>query len=119
MAAPNVSTSATTVTNLLDLLAEREGVLWVAVVVTYLLDVALTAYGLSLGFEEANPVARATMVLFGPLPAMVALKTFVIGVAVVFTRIAPPMGRPLIPLAVATPWAIASLSNFLVIFGGY
>ncbi len=39
--------------------AEREGVLWITVGVTYLLDVALTAYGLSLGFEEANPVARS------------------------------------------------------------
>ncbi|ELZ26462.1 hypothetical protein C474_19979 [Halogeometricum pallidum JCM 14848] len=101
----------------LDALARRERTLWTAVAVTYVLDVALTAYGLSLGFEEANPIARATMLAVGPLPAMIALKTAVVGVAAVFTRYAPPGGRPLIPLAVAMPWAVASVSNSVLIFG--
>jgi hypothetical protein len=116
MAAPNATRSATLLADVVDALARRERTLWAAVAVTYVLDVVLTAYGLSLGFEEANPVARAAMLTVGPLPAMVALKTVVVGVAVVFTRYAPPGGRPLIPLAVATPWAVASVSNSLLIF---
>lgn len=116
MAAPDVTRSAVPFSDLLDALADRERSLWVAVAVTYVLDVTLTAYGLELGFEEANPLARATMLAVGPLPAMVALKTAVVGVAVGFTRVAPPTGRPLIPLAVAAPWALASASNFVLIF---
>ncbi|SFR41944.1 DUF5658 family protein [Halogeometricum limi] len=117
MAAPNASRSVASLAGFLVVLADRERTLWVAVAVTYVLDVTLTAYGLSLGFQEANPVARATMVAVGPLPAMVALKTAVVGIAVVFTRVAPPAGRPLIPLAVAMPWGLASVSNFYLIFG--
>lgn len=117
MAAPNATKSAMLLSDFVDALARRERALWAAVAVTYVLDVALTAYGLSLGFEEANPVARATMLAVGPLPAMVALKTAVVGVAVVFARYAPPGGRPLIPLAVAAPWAVASVSNSVLIFG--
>ncbi|SFR47462.1 hypothetical protein SAMN04487947_1856 [Halogeometricum rufum] len=117
MAAPTVTGPGTTLSDFLAVLAERERTLWVAVAVTFVLDVTLTAHGLTLGFEEANPVARATMLVFGPLPAMVALKSVVVGIAVVFTRVAPPAGRPLIPLAVATPWALASASNFVLIFG--
>lgn len=118
MAAPDVPGSVASLAALRSRLAERERALWAAVAVTYVLDVTLTAYGLELGFEEANPVARAAMLVVGPLPAMVALKTFVVGVAVVFARVAPPPGRPLIPLAVAVPWAVASASNFLLIFVG-
>ncbi|MDS0298770.1 DUF5658 family protein [Halogeometricum sp. S1BR25-6] len=117
MAAPNATGPATLLADAVDALARRERTLWVAVAVTYVLDVVLTAYGLSLGFEEANPVARATMLAVGPLTAMVGLKTLVVGIAVVFTRYAPPGGRPLIPLAVATPWAVASVSNYVLIFG--
>lgn len=111
MAAPNVSRPTGTLSACLSLLGERERTLWVAVAVTYVLDIALTAHGLSVGFAEGNPVARAAMGAVGPLTAMVALKTAVVGIAVVFARVAPPDGRPLIPLAVATPWGLASAWN--------
>jgi hypothetical protein len=114
MAAPNPSLSPP-LSRVLGSLAERERALWTAVAVTFVLDVTLTAYGLGMGLSEANPVARVVMHAVGPLPAMVALKGVVVAFAVVASRLVPETKRGLIPLAVATPWTVASLSNLALV----
>jgi hypothetical protein len=114
MAAPNSSLSSP-LSSAFDVIVERERMLWTAVAVTFVLDVGLTAYGLEIGLSEANPVARAVMHLLGPLPAMVALKGVVVAFAVCASRLVPEPRRGLIPLAVAAPWAVASLSNLALV----
>jgi hypothetical protein len=99
----------------LDAVAARERTLWALVAVTFVLDVVLTAYGLKAGFTEGNPVARAAIAFAGPIPAMVGLKGLVVAFAVCAANVVPARGRPLIPLAVATPWGLASVSNFLLV----
>lgn len=117
MAAPNSTASSSLPAATLDAVSEHERSLWALVVVTFVLDVLLTAYGLEVGFTEGNPFARAVIASVGPLPAMVALKSLVVAFAVGAARLVPQRGRPLIPLAVATPWGIASVSNFVLVAG--
>ncbi|MFC6825571.1 DUF5658 family protein [Halopelagius fulvigenes] len=119
MAAPNstASPSSSAFAATLDAVADYERTLWALVGVTFVLDVLLTAYGLELGYTEGNPFARAVISAVGPLPAMVGLKALVVGFAVVAARLVPNRGRPLIPLAVATPWGLASVSNFVLVVG--
>jgi hypothetical protein len=97
-------------------LATHERTLWALVGVTFVLDVCLTVYGLSQGFTEGNPFARFAIETVGPLPAMVGLKLVVVTFAVGAARLLSPPNRGLIPVAVATPWGLASLSNILLLF---
>ncbi|WP_240137544.1 DUF5658 family protein [Salinigranum salinum] len=85
--------------------------LWGLVAVSFLLDVGLTSYGLSLGLREANPIARAFFSMLGVVEAMLLLKGTVVGMALVAWMWVPRRYRPIIPLGVALPWLVASTIN--------
>jgi hypothetical protein len=94
-----------------DLLAATERSLWLYALVVLALDVALTAHGLSQGFAEANPVARAAMTVLGVWPAMLALKGFAVAVALLGRRALPAAYRSVSPAALAAPWTVAVAVN--------
>jgi hypothetical protein len=85
--------------------------LWAYAVLVLALDVLLTAHGLGRGFVEANPVARVAMATVGPLPAMLALKGFAVGVALLGRRVLPVAYRSVSPAALAAPWTVAAAVN--------
>lgn len=96
--------------------------LWGLAVVAMALDVAITGVGLSLGFRERNPVARAFIETGGLLFAGVALKGGCLLLGYVCWRLVPRVSpalagrRNLVPLGVALPsWVAVGLNAALVL----
>jgi hypothetical protein len=88
-------------------LAPHEASLWAIALAGLVLDIVLTAYGLSLGLTELNPVARGLMAAYTPLGAMVLLKSFALVVGVVGWVVVPRVARAVVPACLAVPWWIA------------
>jgi hypothetical protein len=97
--------------------ARRQRELWVLVVVSMISDVGITAYGLALGFTEANPIAVNVLRATG-LWGLVALKLVVVGLGAVFWTLLPREYSYPIPVALATPWLLATVVNVIVIVYG-
>jgi hypothetical protein len=87
--------------------ARRERALWVVALAMLVLDCLLTAYGLSIGFEEANPVAAALVARVGPALSFAALKGVALAVALAGRRAVPGRYAAVVPLALALPWSAA------------
>jgi hypothetical protein len=85
--------------------------LWGLVGVSLVLDVALTAYGLGLGLEEANPIARALFSMIGVIEAMLLLKGIVLALGIVAWVSLPRRYRAVVPIGIALPWLVASTIN--------
>lgn len=88
--------------------------LWSAVVVTFLADLALTALGLSRGFSERNLIAAEILMSFG-FAGLVVVKTLVLLFAVVVWWILPEPYRVAAPASLAAPWGLATLVNAAVL----
>ena len=89
--------------------SDLELVLWLLVCWTVVLDIGLTAYGLSVGLVERNPVIRHALDAVG-LAALVAAKGVALAVAVVF-RIVWPEYALVAPLGLAIPWVLVVVYN--------
>jgi predicted anti-sigma-YlaC factor YlaD len=88
-------------------LAPHEPALWAVALAGLVLDIVLTAYGLSLGLTELNPVARDLMAAYTPLGAMVMLKSVALVVGLVGWVLVPRVARAVVPACLAVPWWIA------------
>ncbi|MDG5776808.1 DUF5658 family protein [Haloarculaceae archaeon H-GB2-1] len=91
---------------------ERE--LWVLVLLLTGADVALTVYGLQLGFQELNPVAVYMLEQAG-VYGLGFLKAVVLAFAGVYWIVLPRRFGPLVPLGIAIPWFAAVSVNSLLI----
>lgn len=96
-------------------LAPHEPTLWAVALAGLLLDIGLTAYGLSLGLTELNPVARDLMTAYSPLGAMVLLKSVALVVGGLGWLIVPCVARAVVPACLAVPWWIAVTINATLI----
>jgi len=93
--------------------SDLELLLWVLVCWALLLDVVLTAYGLSIGLVERNPLMRQALDAFG-VTALVFAKAGAVAVALGF-RVVWPEYALLAPIGLAIPWTIAVLVNAALI----
>jgi hypothetical protein len=89
--------------------SDLELVLWVLVLWALVLDIVLTAYGLSIGLIERNPVMRQALELFG-LAALGVAKVAAVALAVAF-RVTWPGYALVAPLGLAVPWVFAVVFN--------
>lgn len=96
-------------------LAPHEPTLWAVALAGLLLDIALTAYGLSVGLTELNPVARDLMAAYSPLGAMVLLKSVALVVGGLGWLVVPRVARAVVPACLAVPWWIAVAVNATLI----
>lgn len=99
--------------SLLEALAAHERALWVLLAAALLADAALTWYGLERGLTEANPVMAAAMTWLGVAGGIVVVKGVAVLVAGLARASVSPANRPVVPLAMAIPWGVAALINFL------
>ena len=93
---------------------QRERALWGVVCVAAMADILLTYYGLERGLIERNPIAREAILSAG-YAAMPAMKVAAIGVGLACRPLLPDRHTALVPLALATPWAIAAVINLWLI----
>lgn len=99
--------------SLLEALTAHERALWVLLAAALLADAALTWYGLERGLTEANPVMAAAMTWLGVAGGIVVVKGVAVLVAGLARASVSPANRPVVPLAMAIPWGVAALINFL------
>jgi hypothetical protein len=107
--------SDTALASVLGGMSTTERFLWAVVAVAMVLDIVLTAYRLSLGFVERNPVMRYALELFG-IGALVLGKAFAVTVALA-VRARWPQFAVVVPLALAIPWVLAVGINASLIHG--
>lgn len=93
-------------------LARHQRTLWTVVVVALLTDTLLTAYGLSVGMFEANPVMRASLAAFGPAGLLVP-KAVSLSIAVPLWALIAEDQRAVVPATLATPWLVATAVNLV------
>jgi hypothetical protein len=87
-------------------LSDRERDLWLVVVAAMSLDVMLTVYGLSVGLQEMNPIARRALETAGVL-GLAGLKLGALSLGVCCLWLVPDRYRPVIPLGLALPSVVA------------
>lgn len=87
--------------------------LWLVVIVALVLDIATTAYGLSTGLVERNPLVRWAIDAVG-LAALPVLKLGAVAVALACRR-AWPACATVVPLGLAIPWSLAVGINLALI----
>ena len=87
--------------------------LWLVVFAALVLDVATTAYGLSIGLVERNPLVREGIDSVG-LVALPVLKLAAVGVALACRRVWPAYAV-VVPLGLAIPWSLAVGINLALI----
>lgn len=87
--------------------------LWVVVAGALVVDIATTAYGLSIGLVEQNPVMRHAIESFG-LVSLAVAKAGALAVALTVRHVWPEYAL-LVPLALAVPWVLAVGVNLAVI----
>jgi len=93
--------------------SDLELLLWFVVGSALVLDVGLTAYGLSNGFVERNPVMRQALDTIG-IAALFVAKFAALGIAVGF-RVTWPEYALVAPLGLAVPWTLAALYNAVLL----
>lgn len=89
--------------------SDLELLLWVLVCWALVMDIVLTAYGLSIGLVERNPLMRQALDIFG-IAALGLAKAAAVAVALVF-RVLWPEYALLAPLGLAVPWILAVAVN--------
>ena len=98
-------------------LARHERWLWAVAALALVGDLWLTAYGLSLGYAEANPLARIALGVAGTT-GLALLKLLALGVGVAARQYLPRRYAPVVPLGLACPWLAAIASNAVLIAAG-
>lgn len=97
-------------------LRDHEPLLWGAVAVVFVLDVATTYYGIArLGAVELNPLAAALMESLGVVGASVAVKASVVVFCGALEAVTPELYGGLVPFVLATMWVPPVVNNVLVI----
>lgn len=94
-------------------LGRNERALWTVAAAALLADVLTTLAGLQAGLAEGNPViagALADAGVLGFLGVKVGVFCLAVGVRVVLPRF-----RGVVPLGIAIPWALAALSNVVLL----
>ncbi|WP_459192629.1 DUF5658 family protein [Halosimplex sp. J119] len=89
--------------------SDLELLLWVVVCWALVLDIVLTAYGLSVGLAERNPLMRQALDAFG-LGALALAKAGAVALALVFRTIWPEYSL-VAPIGLAVPWVLAVVFN--------
>ncbi|MFC7139550.1 DUF5658 family protein [Halosimplex aquaticum] len=89
--------------------SDLELLLWVLVCWALVLDIVLTAYGLSVGLVERNPLMRQALDAFG-LSALALAKAAAVAVALVFRALWPEYAL-VAPIGLAIPWVLAVVFN--------
>lgn len=87
--------------------------LWLPVVLVSITDIVVTVHGLHLGLVEVNPIARASLVLFGAWSLLV-LKGIALGIGAVNCRVLKRRGY-LVPATFILVWGSAVLANLALI----
>lgn len=95
-------------------LAGHERTLWRLVGVLLVGDVALTAWGRSLGLVELNPVGAALLARFGT-GGLVVAKLLAAAPALVWWVGLPDTYARFVPLLLAVPWAVACTVNLTLV----
>lgn len=90
-----------------------EYALWGVVLLAMALDIALTAYGLSIGLVERNPIVRVVIDSFG-IAVMAVVKLIALAIGVGF-RLAVPRYGLVAPAGLAVPWVVAVINNAALI----
>ena len=98
-------------------LPRRERWLWAVAVLALAGDLWLTAYGVSLGYAEANPLARSALGVAG-IAGLAGLKLLAVAVGVAARSVLPRRYAPVVPLGLACPWVVAVCSNAVLIVAG-
>ena len=96
-------------------LSEVEDWLWLIVLATLTLDVALTYEGLQRGLAEGNPFLGPAMEAAG-FAVLGLTKAVVLGFAGFYRELRPELG-PVIPLGLAVPWLAAVVVNAVLLLG--
>lgn len=89
--------------------SDLELLLWALVGWALVLDIVLTAYGLSVGLVERNPLMRQALDVFG-LAALGIAKVLAVGIALLFRSVWPEYGL-VAPVGLAVPWLLAVAFN--------
>lgn len=92
----------------------NEGYLWAVAFGLLAFDLATTVYGLGIGLTEANPVAASLIDRYGLL-ALGGLKAAALAVAAVGWYLVARRHRAIVPICLAVPWSVGSVSNAVVI----
>lgn len=87
--------------------------LWLVVLAALVLDITTTAYGLSNGLVERNPLVRQALDTVG-FVALPVLKLAAVAVALACRR-AWPACAIVVPLGLAIPWSLAAGINLALI----
>lgn len=95
-------------------LVELERELWAFTVLVMGLDVLLTTYGLQLGFEEVNPVARRALAVLGT-GGLIPLKLLALFTGVGCRMLLPDQFAGLVPLTLAWPSTFAVAYNAILL----
>ena len=93
--------------------SDLELMLWVLVCWALVLDIVLTAYGLSIGLVERNPLVRHALETFGVV-ALAFTKAAAVGIALFFRSIWPEYAV-VAPAGLAVPWLVAVALNAILI----
>lgn len=93
--------------------SDLELLLWVLVCWALVLDIVLTAYGLSIGLVERNPFIRHALDTFG-VAALALSKAAAVGIAL-FLRSIWPEYAVIAPAGLAVPWLLAVALNAILI----
>lgn len=89
--------------------SDLELLLWALVCWALVLDIVLTAYGLSVGLVERNPLMRQALETFG-LAALGIAKAAAVAVALLFRAVWPEYAL-VAPAGLAVPWLFAVAFN--------
>ncbi|MFB6151003.1 MAG: DUF5658 family protein [Haloarculaceae archaeon] len=93
--------------------SDVELALWAVAIAALVLDVVTTAYGLSIGLVEQNPLMRYALDTFGLL-ALGVVKGLALTVALAVYHAFPEYAL-IVPIGLALPWGIAVVVNVSVI----
>ena len=85
--------------------------LWGFVAVGFVFDIVLTYYGVGMGLQESNPIARTLFELIGVVESLVLLKTLGLLRALSTWASVPDRFRAVVPLGIGIPWVVASVIN--------
>lgn len=93
----------------------RRRLLWASLLLSALLDSALTGYGLQRGLTEANPVVRALVAALGVPAALAVTKGVALAAGLVAWRALPAGRRAVVPLGLSVPWWSAVVVNVVAL----
>jgi hypothetical protein len=92
-----------------------EVALWALALLTLVLDIVTTTYGLRVGLTEMNPFVNYLLPVFGLFGTFTVLKSSALLVGVCAWWAMPSRLRGVVPFGLALPWAVAVTSNTVLL----